>query len=54
MRGSKYELKYDYAGKPINEEEIRKVLKKDKEEKMSLWSVSLGWSLNANNFVQLW
>ena len=26
MRGSKYELKFDYAGKPMNEEEIRKVL----------------------------
>lgn len=23
MRGSKYELKFDYAGKPVNEEEIR-------------------------------
>lgn len=33
MRGSKYELKFDYAGKPINEEEIRKVLrKKEKDE----------------------
>lgn len=35
MRGSKYELKFDYAGKPVNEEEIRKVLRKD-DEKMSL------------------
>lgn len=26
MRGSKYELKFDFAGKPMNEEEIRKVL----------------------------
>ena len=23
MRGSKYELKFDYQGKPINEDEIR-------------------------------
>jgi hypothetical protein len=45
MRGSKYELKYDYKGQPVNEEEIRQVLRKDKkagasnkkgeEEKMS-------------------
>ena len=28
MRGSKYELKFDYQGKPVNEEDIRKVLKK--------------------------
>jgi hypothetical protein len=31
MRGSKYELKFDYKGQPINEDEIRKVLKKDKK-----------------------
>jgi len=31
MRGSRYELKFDYAGKPINEEEIRKVLHKGDE-----------------------
>jgi len=29
MRGSKYELKFDYQGKPINEDEIREVLKKE-------------------------
>ena len=28
MRGSKYELKYDYKGQPINEEEIKDVLRK--------------------------
>ena len=28
MRGSKYELKFDYQGKPVNEEEIRQVLKR--------------------------
>lgn len=28
MRGSKYELKFDNKGQPINEEEIRNVLKK--------------------------
>lgn len=28
MRGSKYELKFDYKGQPINEEEIRNILKK--------------------------
>jgi len=28
MRGSKYELKFDYQGKPTNENEIREVLKK--------------------------
>lgn len=38
MRGSKYELKFDYAGKPVNEEEIRKVLrKKEKDEQMIMW-----------------
>lgn len=46
MRGSKYELKFDFKGQPVNEEEIRQVLKKDKklvmtskkgeEEKMSI------------------
>lgn len=30
MRGSKYELKFDFKGQPVNEEEIRNVLKKDK------------------------
>ena len=43
MRGSKYELKFDYKGQPVNEEEIRYILKKEKkttgkkneEEKMS-------------------
>jgi casein kinase II subunit beta len=28
MRGSKYELKFDYQGKPTNEDEMRQVLKK--------------------------
>lgn len=28
MRGSKYELKFDYQGKPINEEGIRQVLRR--------------------------
>jgi hypothetical protein len=46
MRGSKFELKFDYKGMAVNEEEIRMILKKDKknfgggkkseEEKMSL------------------
>jgi hypothetical protein len=36
MRGSRYELKFDFAGKPINEDEIRKVLIKDCEEQMAL------------------
>ena len=31
MRGSKYELKFDFKGQPVNEEEIRHVLKKDKK-----------------------
>lgn len=42
MRGSKFELQFDYSGKPINEEEIRKVLRKkekEKEEKqMIMWN----------------
>ena len=29
MRGSKHELKFDYSGKPTNEEVVRKVLKKE-------------------------
>ena len=29
MRGSRYELKYDYAGRPVNEDEIREVLERD-------------------------
>jgi len=29
MRGSKYELKFDFGGKPTNEQEIRKVLSKN-------------------------
>lgn len=33
MRGSKFELQFDYSGKPINEEEIRKVLRKKEKEK---------------------
>lgn len=32
MRGSKYELKFDYQGKPINEDEIREVLKKESSD----------------------
>ena len=46
MRGSKFELKFDYKGLAVNEEEIRHILKKDKkgsgggkkseEEKMSI------------------
>lgn len=32
MRGSKYELKFDYQGKPVNEDEIRMVLKKGNAE----------------------
>lgn len=41
MRGSKYELKFDFAGKPVNEEEIRKVLSKECDEHMSLWAIQL-------------
>jgi hypothetical protein len=29
MRGSKYELKFDFSGKPVNEENIRKILQKN-------------------------
>ena len=28
MRGSKYEIKFDFAGTPTNEDEIRKVLQR--------------------------
>lgn len=48
MRGSKFELRFDYKGQAVNEEEIRYILKKDKknhaaskkseeEKTMSLW-----------------
>ena len=29
VRGSKYALKHDYQGKPINEDEIREILSKE-------------------------
>ncbi len=35
MRGSKYELKFDYKGQPVNEDEIRHILKKDKKQGMN-------------------
>ncbi len=35
MRGSKYELKFDFKGQPTNDEEIKQVLKKDKKFMMS-------------------
>lgn len=31
MRGSKFELKFDFKGQPVNEEDIRNVLKKEKK-----------------------
>ena len=31
MRGSKYELKFDFKGQPVNEEELRQFLKKSKK-----------------------
>jgi len=37
MRGSKHELKFDFAGKPTNEDEIRKVLKKEDMQMMVNW-----------------
>lgn len=37
MRGSKYELKFDYAGKAINEDDIRKVLRRDDSQMMMSW-----------------
>ena len=40
MRGSKYELKFDFAGKPTNEDEIRKVLRKE-EGQMMCWRIYL-------------
>lgn len=38
MRGSKYELKFDYAGKAINEDDIRKVLRRDDHQMMMSWA----------------
>lgn len=32
MRGSKFELKFDFKGQATNEEDIRAVLKKDKKQ----------------------
>ena len=31
MRGSKYELKFDFKGLPTNEEDVRAILKKEKK-----------------------
>lgn len=36
MRGSRYELKFDFCGKPTNEEEIRKVLRKEDNNQQSV------------------
>ena len=61
MRGSKYELKFDFKGQAVNEDEIRTILKKDKkptssnnmnkkseEEKMSMWNKG---SINEGDFL---
>ena len=44
MRGSKYELKFDYQGKPVNEDEIREVLKKGVTELSGQVLIGLGTS----------
>lgn len=42
MRGSKYELKFDYQGKPTNEDEIRDVLNKGKADPSGQVLIGLG------------
>jgi hypothetical protein len=42
MRGSKYELKFDYQGKPVNEEEIREVLKRGVSDPNAQLLIGLG------------
>lgn len=53
MRGSKYELKFDYQGKPINEEDIRKVLKKpyDNSSDRVLTGLGAGPSLDKDTYI---
>ena len=53
MRGSKYELKFDYQGKPINEEDIRKVLKKpyDNSSDRVLTGLGAGPSLDKDIYI---
>ena len=51
MRGSKYELKFDYQGKPINEEGIRQVLRRgtvENDQQVTGLSSSLGKQKQAN------
>ena len=49
MRGSKYELKFDYQGKPVNEDEIRQVLKKGVNDSSGQVLTGLGASTQSNN-----
>lgn len=44
MRGSKYELKFDYQGKPVNEDEIREVLRKGVSDGSGQVLIGLGTS----------
>lgn len=46
MRGSKYELKFDYQGKPVNEDEIREVLKRGVADSSSQVLIGLGPTAN--------
>jgi hypothetical protein len=46
MRGSKYELKFDYQGKPVNEEEIRDVLSKGSSDPSNKVLIGLGPTSN--------
>lgn len=49
MRGSKYELKFDYQGKPVNEDEIRQVLKKGQSNESANNAISvIAAASNAN------
>lgn len=53
MRGSKYELKFDYQGKPINEDEIREVLKRGVDDNSGQVLTGLGAAgLNVNTNYQ--
>jgi len=49
MRGSKYELKFDYQGKPVNEDEIRLVLKKGAADGSGQVLTGLGTAATGQN-----
>jgi hypothetical protein len=49
MRGSKYELKFDFQGKPVNDDEIRHVLKKGANDGSGQVLTGLGTAVVGGN-----